>query len=321
MKKDFLKNSELISIIIPVYNSENTLKRCFDSLIEQSYSNLEFIVINDGSVDQSNKICHDYAKMDKRFKIIVQDNQGVSTARNNGLKQSSGKYICFVDSDDDISKFFIEKLYKKMISSKSDMVVCNMNVITSKREYSKQFSVNLNESFDKITFYKHINEFGGYLWNKIFKKELLYDLEMDKTIFNCEDELFVVNYVERCNSISCIVESLYNYYVNESSSSSWQKWNDRKATIIDAKEKILSIFNKYDITVYKDFYFWYFYHLNDIFHRYSKEYVGKSKLKKVYKKIIHLNCYSFFEKMFVFFFYHFYFFYNILRHLFHFING
>ena len=118
--------NETISIIIPVYNVEKYLNKCLNSVIEQTYKNIEVILIDDGSTDNSGKICDEYAKNDIRIKIIHQQNGGVSTARNNGLEHATGKYITFVDSDDYIEKEMIETMAKKIMKKNADIVICGV---------------------------------------------------------------------------------------------------------------------------------------------------------------------------------------------------
>ena len=100
-------NEELISIIVPVYNVEEYLKECIDSIINQTYKRIEIILVDDGSTDKSGKICDDYAKIDKRIKVVHKENGGLSDARNVGISVSSGKYIAFVDSDDWVEKNYV----------------------------------------------------------------------------------------------------------------------------------------------------------------------------------------------------------------------
>ena len=159
-----------VSIIVPVYNMEKRLNKCLDSIINQTYKNIEIIVINDGSKDNSLDIIKSYH--DDRIKIINQDNQGISVARNNGIKASSGDYLCFVDSDDYIETNMIDELVNKISIDKSDIVVCDYYMFD---ETNKKV---MNVGYDGL--------FGGSLydnpnmirdidyapWNKIYKKEL-----------------------------------------------------------------------------------------------------------------------------------------------------
>ena len=110
-------NKEVISIVVPIYKVEKYIKKCIDSIIEQTYKNLEIILVDDGSPDGCAKICDEYAKKDKRIKAIHKENGGLSDARNVGIDISTGKYICFVDSDDYIENNYIELLYKCIVEN------------------------------------------------------------------------------------------------------------------------------------------------------------------------------------------------------------
>lgn len=118
-------NEVEISIIVPVYKVKyEYLKECIESLLNQTFNRIEIILINDGSPDDCGKICDEYAKIDKRIKVIQQKNQGVSVARNVGMDIVKGKWICFVDSDDWVEKDMVEKLYSKAIENNSDIIMC-----------------------------------------------------------------------------------------------------------------------------------------------------------------------------------------------------
>ena len=114
-------DDNLISIIIPVYNVEKYLKKCINSVINQSHKNLEIILIDDGSTDKSGIILDEYAKIDERIKVYHKKNGGLSSARNYGIKRSNGNYICFIDSDDFISKYMIENLLNNLLKTQSDI--------------------------------------------------------------------------------------------------------------------------------------------------------------------------------------------------------
>ena len=122
-----MKNRPIISIIVPVYNVESYLERCINSILNQTFKNFELILVDDGSTDKSGEICDSFAGYDKRIRVIHKKNGGLSSARNVGLDVSIGKYIGFVDSDDWIDEFMYEKLYRNMIKTKSDIVICNFS--------------------------------------------------------------------------------------------------------------------------------------------------------------------------------------------------
>ena len=114
---------DLISIIVPVYNSEEYLKQCIDSILRQTYKNIEIILVNDGSQDKSEDICREYLDCDNRVVYVKQSNNGVSSARNQGIKKASGKYIAFVDSDDCLTEDAIEILYTAQTKCNADLVI------------------------------------------------------------------------------------------------------------------------------------------------------------------------------------------------------
>lgn len=311
-----------VSIIVPVYNSEKTLKRCLESLINQSYKNIEILLINDGSQDGSIDICNEYAKKESRIVLISQDNAGVSSARNVGILNSTGKFLSFVDSDDFVANTFIEKLHDSIVKTSSDMAICNFWIENCKRNYLKNsldFDDNFNITPEK--FYENFKRFGGFLWNKMFKKTMINNLMLDTNIHYCEDELFVTEYVEKVKKISYTAIPIYHYCINHDGASSWKSWNTKKITIINAKKRILSILKKYDFNIYKEYYLNYFFIINDIYNRYSNEIISRDYLKKSYKKILVSSDYSIKEKSEAILRFRMFKVYNFIRYLFHFIKG
>ena len=119
-----IKSNPEISIVVPVFNVEKFLKKCIESIISQSFSNFEVLLVNDGSTDGSLDICLQYTKIDDRVKVINKKNGGLSDARNAGIKYATGKYICFIDSDDFIEKEYLQKLYKNIVKYNSDVSMC-----------------------------------------------------------------------------------------------------------------------------------------------------------------------------------------------------
>ena len=119
--------SSVVSIIVPIYNAENTLHRCVDSLVNQSYQNLEILLVNDGSTDGTAKICNEYAMKDNRIKVLQQTNLGVSAARNKGLENVTGEYIAFVDADDELSPNAIQAMLTRSIQLSAEIAAQNKN--------------------------------------------------------------------------------------------------------------------------------------------------------------------------------------------------
>ena len=117
---------EKVSVIIPIYNVEKYLEKCLNTIINQTYKNLEIILIDDGSTDKSSTICDEYCEKDKRIKVIHKNNEGVSSARNKGIELSKGKYIVFIDPDDYVTDEHVEVLYDCIISNNVDLVISNL---------------------------------------------------------------------------------------------------------------------------------------------------------------------------------------------------
>ena len=121
---------DLISVIIPVYNVEKYLKRCMDSVLKQTYSNIEIIIVDDGSTDTSGSLCDEYWKKDSRITVFHKENGGLSSARNFGLERVSGNYVCFIDSDDFIHENYISFMYDKIIKNDADICYCKSTKFT-----------------------------------------------------------------------------------------------------------------------------------------------------------------------------------------------
>ena len=174
-----MANQELISVIVPIYNVEKYLKKCIDSIINQTYKNLEIILVDDGSPDNCGKICDEYAKNDKRIKVIHKKNGGLSDARNAGIDIAKGKYIGFVDSDDYIVSDMYEYLYNILIENSSDISICDYEYYYEKNNIiGKSNNVKINETVDKKEALRRLmgNSIGNYAWNKLYKRDLFNDV-------------------------------------------------------------------------------------------------------------------------------------------------
>lgn len=187
---------ETISIIIPIYNVESYLRKCLDSIIEQSFPYFELLLINDGSTDASAQICQEYVEKDDRIRYFEKENSGVSSARNFGIKHSRGKYITFIDSDDWIEPNYLEILYKTMKEQEGDIVVTNYYTF---REEDAMFLFHVAETNEPLVFQPNdsffnymFSTFGtdiawGSSWSKLFKKSLFDRLCFSEDISWAED--------------------------------------------------------------------------------------------------------------------------------------
>ena len=208
-------NNKLVSIIIPVYNVELLIKDCLESVLNQTYKNIEIILIDDGSKDKSGLICDEYAKKDDRIIVIHKNNEGVSVARNIGIDKSKGDYICFIDSDDYISKYMVEHMLKKIEEEDSDIVVCNF-VEEKNNKIIKKYYVDKDMIDTKKNFMRYIAfkcTWQCMIWNKMYKKTAIGDIRFKAGTKIAEDYLFLMEVLDRnVKKISYIDEVLY-YYV------------------------------------------------------------------------------------------------------------
>lgn len=224
-------NEPLISIVIPVYNIEKYLQRCVDSVIGQTYKNIEVILVNDGSTDSCNEICSELKKVDKRIRVINKKNGGLSSARNAGMKEALGEYILFVDGDDTIDGNMCQEMIKTAINNKVDIVMCDYIRIDSKdkiEEYSEDIREGLylkkdikEEIFNKLIMRECI-DYGPFLsvWVFLYKLDFLKrnNIEFDSKIRWSEDNIFSAIVGYNAESFYYMKgKYFYNYYRNDNS--------------------------------------------------------------------------------------------------------
>ena len=238
--------NEKISIIVPIYNGEEYLSECVKSILNQTYKNIEVILINDGSTDKTLQICNEYKKQDNRIVVIDIKNGGVGNARNIGIDAATGTYISFVDGDDILLPTFIEKLYQKMIEMDVDVVRCNYikkNYNTGTEVKGRLYDLE-NKRISLKGFNKLINHFCTlnenipcYVWLLLIKKNNI--VKFNKTIRYMEDTEFTIRLLSHINSIYFLDEHLYIYrYNNKSASNNPSKVKNNIETIIRAGIKI-----------------------------------------------------------------------------------
>lgn len=208
----------LISIIVPVYNNEKYLKKCIDSLIRQTYKNIEIILIDDGSSDSSLDICNEYGRKDKRIKVISQNNSGANVARHNGIKNSTGDYCMFVDSDDWIEKDSVEILINYLKEENYDII--KFNGITEPNKKLKNYydlkelsskKMKKEELFDLLINTKILNN----MCFSIYKSKLFKNISVsNEKISNCEDFLTNLEVYTKVKNVLFISNILYHYEIN-----------------------------------------------------------------------------------------------------------
>ena len=227
-----------ISIIIPTYNNSKYLKRCVDSVLNQSYNNIEIIVIDDGSTDDTNSVMSEY-KNTKKVKYVKQSNGGVSSARNNGLKMAHGDYIMFLDSDDYFCQNYCEKMLSNIVKNNSDICLSGINYIKNDKSERIDF-YNTNKLFNTSEIKNLISDnIYNYLlypvWNKIYNKKILESINFDTSLIMGEDFIFNLQCLCNCKKVSYITENYYNYVINNNSTTSkMRKYN----TIISIENEI-----------------------------------------------------------------------------------
>lgn len=208
---------EKISIIVPIYMVENYLSECIESIIHQTYSNLEIILVNDGSTDKCPQICEDYAKRDSRIVVINKPNGGLSDARNAGIDYATGEYLMFVDSDDYIALNMVELLYNVLKDVDADMSICNFKYVSDELDVDfKNCNLPIKDEIltgKDILLKKMFQHRGGY-WviacNKLYKRKLFENVRFAIGKIH-EDEFIIHQILLQCQRVACVSEMLYFY--------------------------------------------------------------------------------------------------------------
>lgn len=241
-------NNDLISIIIPIYNVEKYIKECIDSVVKQSYKNIEIILIDDGSKDNSGKICDYYSNKYKQIRVIHKHNEGVSIARNIGIELSAGKYITFIDADDFVEPNYIEILYKQCIGKNADLSICGANdidndkkIIKTSIKYAK--TLNSKEAMKELLNEKY---YTGVVWGKMYKRDLFKNIKFNKEIKIAEDLDVLYKIIDKCNLINIDTsKKLYYYRIRKNSATTVNYNDDWKNEIKICKNIMHFIKNKY----------------------------------------------------------------------------
>ncbi len=233
--------SKTVSAIVPVYNVKPYLPRCIESLLAQTYTALEILLINDGSTDDSGKVCDEYAAKDSRLKVIHKENGGVSSARNAGLCAATGDYIGFLDSDDYVAPTMFETLVAQLEATTADISVCSFSNEETPGNFTPYF-----KGEKKLYTFTHDEQIANLLQNKyyscscadkLFRCEVLDGLLFDETITHYEDLLFLYEAMKRSSKLVFSPEPLYYYCTNEGSASTG-RFSDKMMTMIDVYDRI-----------------------------------------------------------------------------------
>ena len=313
-----------ISVIIPVYNCEKSIKKCIESICQQSLEEIEIIFVNDGSTDNTSEIIKEYQKQDDRIVILEQKNSGPSIARNRGIKSAHGQYIGFVDSDDYIEKDMYELLYSAINASKAEIGICNYweesgvgKVLSeTQNDLPNGKVLDKEEIKEKIlsSFVKEKNRGFFALWNKIYSKEFLekHMLQLDEKREHGEDWIFNIQAFD-CAEKVVAVENILYHYVQINSNSLMRKYRENQIELLFSGREVLNtVLRKNGISLdeeehYKKFFYtFYSYALKEIVHNKKnaserlREYLKNSLLVEAATKIkhisIHMKIFAYFIK-------------------------
>ena len=209
-----------LSVIVPVYNAEIYLRKCISSILQQTYKDLEVILVNDGSIDSSGRIAQEIADQDIRVKIINQVNQGVSSARNAGLRMAAGKYIGFVDADDWIEPTMYEILINELTGRQADLACCGYQTVSVNGKADVHDLQGLNPVMDRNTFIMHLFDAPRTIpqstCSKLFLRDKIDHL-FDEDLIICEDSDFLIEYAVNINKAVIIKKAFYHVFNNENS--------------------------------------------------------------------------------------------------------
>lgn len=240
---------EKISIIIPVFNASKTIDLCLKSIISQTYKNIEIIIIDDGSTDNTESIINNYAKIDDRIKLIKQKNSGVSTARNNGVMNANGSYIMFVDCDDWLENNMVEKMYMSLIENEVDVVRCNyfddkLNGTTIGKMYNLSGKKIMKKEYNEYKVLEHFLLAEKPIKNLVMlllikKSSLINNVSFHKDLYMMEDVYYYLELFNNISSIFFLDVPLYHYCENgKSVTNSPEKYEKNIFGILDTNKKI-----------------------------------------------------------------------------------
>lgn len=241
--------SHLISIVVPVYNISKYIEKCLRSLLCQSIENIEIIVVDDGSTDNSGKICDNFAKENPdKIRVLHTLNGGLSAARNQGIKMAKGEFIGFVDGDDWVEPKMYETLYSLITSYNADLSACALQYNYTEENICVDGSYNIDIATQEELFDLLINNRNvlGFVCNKLFKTEIVKAIFFDETLYSSEDIDFCAKYAQKSNRIAYCDSILYHYRQRKDSMTGEIAFSFRKLSVIRAYERLIPIYKQFN---------------------------------------------------------------------------
>ncbi|GAL90631.1 glycosyltransferase [Jejuia pallidilutea] len=278
-----------VSVVVPVYNVEKYLHRCVDSLLKQSYKNLEIILINDGSLDSSGEICDELAKKDHRIKVVHQKNGGLSAARNTGLNHVTGDYISFIDSDDWIEQSMYEEMLYYAYNHNLDIIECDIQSTMDPEKKAKEKFIIENKEQNALRIIE--NQFFS-VCRRIYRYNLIKDLRFIEN-YIYEDMIFTTFFFKRIDKVGYINKPFYNYFIENSSSIMHGAYKEKNVKSIDAirifQENIKNCFDSEKINKAASNYITFFalHHYQELFN--NTNFDPDYKHRKFLKRLINRN--------------------------------
>ena len=237
----------MVSIVVPVYNVEKYLVRCIESILSQTYTDIELVLVDDGSVDKSAEICDRYGFLDSRVKVYHKKNGGVSSARNYGIEKSNGNYIAFIDSDDWIERNYVESFDFENIYA--DLYISGAlydvnDAVYSFKKYEKTYADNLQDVVK--TFFSQNLKDNGYPWGKLFSRKLIIEnnIRFNEELTINEDHVFVFDYLSSIRSINVTNYAGYHYTVIDTTGRKLSSKTNSCAELIKANRLFLRCIDK-----------------------------------------------------------------------------
>ncbi len=241
----------MISVIVPVYNVEKYLRKCVESIQRQTYTDLEIILVDDGSPDRCGEICDELAAEDRRIKVIHQKNSRLAAARNSGLEYAlntstvqKGHYITFVDSDDIIDSRMYETMIRIMESGQYDLVICGHQIVRE-NEDPKPCELGIDRKLNESELWDEVfGRLNNAVWNKLYKASLLKEIRFPVGVIHGEDLIFNIQYISRCRN-AVLNDSKFYHYNKRSGSITTGKFTEAKLMEIVSKDEAKKLIEQY----------------------------------------------------------------------------